>query len=1210
MASRLPMKLFAFSCRFLFLLLSGYCSFAQVQVSFPVTRAVFQRNSANNASVSITGTYTVSITRIEARAEARNGQGTTTGWQTIVANPQGGAFTGALTMQGGWYNLTVRLMRDNQEVGSQTIERVGVGEVFIIAGQSNAGRIAENERRDGVSAQDDRVSSVVFQYNDNQYPADAPSPVFSHLDGPNDIAPFGIGSWCWGTLGDLLAARLNVPVLFFNAVFNGTSVRNWAETATGDRTVSDYTPVFYPPKQPYFHLKLALQNYASMMGVRAVLWHQGEADNQFETPASLYAERLQVVIDQSRADFGKNIPWVVARASYSDLYSFDQKVIDGQNQVIANKPNTFAGPNTDLIQIPRARAPLFDPVHFDNPGLSEVASAWSASLNSAFFSNTTPINPAGAPIVTVSCAGNNAVTYSVTNYQQVFWDSGETGQTITKPAGSTVRAKVKDALGNLHYTQTLTTAPAPTIQADGPTKFCETGRVNLTATTDRDFVWNTGAVSKTISVTSTGNYSVSVKDVTGCTFTSNVIPVSINPIPARPTITTEGSLTSCLGDNTTLSASPAATYNWSNGERTQRIIVSQSGSYSLTVADENGCTSPASVVISATVNPRPDPLSINFTGRTTFCANESITLNASTAPVYEWSNGTTTPSVVVNQSGHYTVRTRNSFNCPSAPSNVVAVVVNPLPVTPLISSERATTFCQGDNTVLAVTNTSASGYNWSNGARTPRLTVTQSGSYSLTLSDGNGCVSAPSNVIAILVNPVPALPQVTASGRTIFCANESVTLTASPEANYEWSSGQSTQSITVNQSGSYSIRTRNQFNCFSERSGPINVTVNPLPATPTISNERPTTFCQGDNTVLVASPAVAYNWNTGVQTQRLTITQSGNFSLTVSDANGCVSLPSVVVPVVANPLPATPQLTASGSTTFCANESITLSASAETSYLWNTGQTTRSIGVNQSGTYLVRTRNQFNCESAPSNAVTILVNPLPAPPIVSARGSLTFCEGTSVTLQTNSPLRTFWSTGDSTLTLVVRQAGFYTARVRDSNGCLSPNSLSVATSVLLRPQAPQLAQVGTYLLQATGAAATERYYWHRDADSLTVATAQLRVTQTGVYSVQTATTYSPTLVCLSAPSTSYTYQLPTENQNISLYPNPNPTGDFLIETLVDLSNAVITVYTLSGQQVYQTTPTLLDGRRQISLTSLLPGPYLIMIQSGSTKVTKRVQIGL
>jgi hypothetical protein len=97
-------------------------------------------------------------------------------------------------------------------------------------------------------------------------------------------------------------------------------------------------------------------------------------------------------------------------------------------------------------------------------------------------------------------------------------------------------------------------------------------------------------------------------------------------------------------------------------------------------------------------------------------------------------------------------------------------------------------------------------------------------------------------------------------------------------------------------------------------------------------------------------------------------------------------------------------------------------------------------------------------------------------------------------------------------------------------------------------------------------------------------------------------------VCFSEASTNFSYQLPTDNQNISIYPNPSPDGNFFIETLFNLSNTVITVYTLKGQQVYQTTATLLDGRQQLSLSMLPPGPYIIAVQSGDTKVAKRVQI--
>ncbi|MBO0934768.1 T9SS type A sorting domain-containing protein, partial [Fibrella aquatilis] len=237
------------------------------------------------------------------------------------------------------------------------------------------------------------------------------------------------------------------------------------------------------------------------------------------------------------------------------------------------------------------------------------------------------------------------------------------------------------------------------------------------------------------------------------------------------------------------------------------------------------------------------------------------------------------------------------------------------------------------------------------------------------------------------------------------------------------------------------------------------------------------------------------------------------------------------------------------------------------------------------------------------------VNPLPSPPVITAKGQLIFCDGDFVTLQSNSPFRTIWSTGDSTQVLIVRQGGTFSARTRDNNGCLSPNSGFILTATRPRPAPPMLQQVGTFLLEASGAPANERYYWRRGTDSLTVATAQLRVTQSGQYSVRTANTYSPTLVCLSLPSTPYDYALPTNGEALSIYPNPSPDGNFLIESLEDLSNAAITIYTLSGQVVYKTDATTLGERKQLQLYMLLPGPYILQLQSTGLKTSKRIQIG-
>ncbi|GAA4467856.1 hypothetical protein GCM10023189_52260 [Nibrella saemangeumensis] len=878
-------------------------AYAQIQVSFPVSRAVFQRNQANNATIRITGIYTNSVNRIEAKVNARDGQGTSSDWQVIQSNPQGGTFAGDLTVQGGWYNLEVRGMSGDQQVGHQVVERVGVGEVFVIAGQSNAQGI----NRTSPGATDDRVNAVNY-YDRFDSQNDPPFPQFQKLESHIDVAPRGEGSWNWGMLGDQLARRLNVPILFFNAAWSGTAVRNWRESIGGGTSYSIYIPAAYPTGQPYANLRIALQFYAHMLGVRAVLWHQGEADNFANTSADSYASDLRTVIDRSRQDSNKNVAWVVARASYDDFRGSDQNVLAGQNQVIGGN-NVYPGPNTDQIQIPRSSQS--DEVHFGPGGLVEVANAWNNSLNDAFFANAQPIAPALAPSVSVACADNNNLRLTVNgNFSAINWNTGENGQTIVRGAGY-YQAKVKDGNGNTLFSAPVRVSDAPSIAASGPTTFCAGGSVTLKS-----------------------NY------------TSNI--------------------------------------TWSN----------------------------------------------NFNG-----------------------------------------------------------------------SEQ-----------------------------------------------------------------------------------------------------------TINSPGTFSIRYRDVSGCeFS--SGSVNVAVNPLPGAPSINAEGPTTFCQGENTVLVANSGFSYNWSNGDRGQRIEVRSPGTYSATATDQNGCTSPPSSTINVVVNPLPPTPVIATSGPTTFCADQNVTLTATQEQAYTWESGQSSRSITVNQAGNYVVRTRNVFNCLSAPSNVVSVVVNPLPPSPRVTANGRTTFCDGDQVTLTAESPLEKIWSTQEKVPTIIVTKSGNYTARVVDNNGCFSPPSDNIRVDVKPLPSEPVIQQVGTYTLEATGTLLGDMYYWQRDTDSLGIQKNFIKATKAGNYSARSFIVYSSDLTCYSTPSASFQFIPFTDNQGLSVYPNPSPEKEVILETFEDLKNALVTVYTLSGQQLFTTTVEEFNERKRLDLRGLAAGSVIIQVRSANFNVAKRVILG-
>src|SRR6185295_3972738 len=154
-----------------------------------------------------------------------------------------------------------------------------------------------------------------------------------------------------------------------------------------------------------------------------------------------------------------------------------------------------------------------------------------------------------------------------------------------------------------------------------------------------------------------------------------------------------------------------------------------------------------------------------------------------------------------------------------------------------------------------------------------------------------------------------------------------------------------------------------------------------------------------------------------------------SYTVTVTGANGC-SATSAATDVTVNPVPLA-TITPSGATTFCAGDSVTLTASAGASYLWSPGgATTASIVANASGSYTVTVTDGNNC-SATSVATVVTVNPLPVATITPS-GATTFCAGGSVTLDAGAGFASYlWSSGQSTRTIDVNASGSYTVTVTD-----------------------------------------------------------------------------------------------------------------------------------------------------------------------------------
>ena len=415
-------------------------SIAQITISYPTSRAVFQRNNSNLSPVYIAGNYTSFADKIEARAVARSmspAQGTTTSWTIIQSNPSNGYYFGTLNVSGGWYDLEVRYSNGTTILGTGSVQRIGVGEVFLIGGQSNATGDGDlrNQGNYGPMANDDRVSIVNYTitYPTNYGSVVLPRAEFSRLDSTFNIAPFGVSAWCWGALGDTLSKRLNVPIAFFNGGWSGTGSNAWRESAN-DSTATPFNFFTMPRGMPYGNLRAALHFYIAQFGVRAVLWHQGETDNVQEVTRNTYGNNLKTIITKSREHTNKtNLAWVVSRASRFKGFQIVksrtwQPVIDAQNDVIGLNGNAqpnyttqvFEGPATDGLIGPNVRTS--DSIHFVGNGHRILANVWNQRLNTAFFTNSTPYLPTPPPTLSSDCNGAASLLITVANtYNNPQW---------------------------------------------------------------------------------------------------------------------------------------------------------------------------------------------------------------------------------------------------------------------------------------------------------------------------------------------------------------------------------------------------------------------------------------------------------------------------------------------------------------------------------------------------------------------------------------------------------------------------------------------------------------------------------------------------------------------------------------------------------------------------------------------------------------------
>lgn len=496
---------------------------------------------------------------------------------------------------------------------------------------------------------------------------------------------------------------------------------------------------------------------------------------------------------------------------------------------------------------------------------------------------SSPVIAASGP--TTFCVGDS-VTLTVNGGSSYLWSTGDTTASITVNQTANYFVTVTGACGTSTVSQqvTVVTGATTAISASGPVTFCQGDSVTLTASGAGNFLWSNGSTTSSITVFQTGNYSVILTSSCG----SDTAYQQVNVTTGTPiSIAANGPTTFCLGSSVTLTASGGAPYLWSTGATTATITVNSNGTYSVTGNSVCG-NNVDSVVVTVLV---PPTATITANGPTTFCQGGSVALTANGGSSYLWSGGQTTSTITVSSGTAYTVTVTNLCGSSVATQNIT---VNPLPVAS-ISASGSTNFCQGGSVTLAANG--GSSYLWSNGSVSNSITVSQSGNYIVTATNSCGNDTASVSVVSVAA---PQSQIISSTNPLVLCPDESLQLQAvvNNSYNYQWSTGDTTSTIVVNNGGLYSLTVTNI--CGSSVSS-VTVVQSNLQVAATASPQAGIAPLN----VSFANGSLNYNalqWNFGdgsasssASSPQHTYSSYGNYTatVTVTDTLGCSEVLSI-----------------------------------------------------------------------------------------------------------------------------------------------------------------------------------------------------------------------------------------------------------------------------------------------------------------------------
>jgi len=589
-------------------------------------------------------------------------------------------------------------------------------------------------------------------------------------------------------------------------------------------------------------------------------------------------------------------------------------------------------------------------------------------------------------------------------YKQDFWEWDQTGNIWTQAVnfGGTARnVAVGFSIGNRAYMGVgygvsykkdfWEWNPVPLASAIGTNPLCF-GQCDGTASTNVSggtlpytYLWSNSQTTQTATGLCVGTYTITVTDADSDTSTATVVLTQ----PPLLTATTTATAVSCFGGGngtaaaTAAGGTPSYTYSWSNGGTQSQISNLTSQIYSVTITDTNGCTNTATVNIT-----EPTALTSGISSQTNILCNGAstgsaeVSVNGGTpAYTYSWSNGQSTSSATGLSAGNYTATITDANGCTS--TGTVAIT-EPTALTASVTTNTATCLTSNGNV-----SASASGgipgyiYSWSGGQTTSTATGLFAGTYTITVTDANGCTT--SN-FANLTNlggdsvSITSSTNVTCNGGNDGSAVSSISGVTTPHT-YSWNTVpvQTMASATGLSAGIFNVTITDGAGCIDIAT----VTITEPPAI-NISFSNTNLNCNGGSggtasaSVSGGIPGYTYSWSNGETSPAATGLSAGVYTLTITDASVCTMTGTVAITA-----PGVLVVSTNTVSPVCSGSCTTLIASSSGgnggySYIWQPGNLTTSVVTvcpTATTDYTVTATDIANCMD--TAFATMTVNPLP-----------------------------------------------------------------------------------------------------------------------------------------------------------------------------------------------------------------------------------------